>query len=222
MPTLYSYCVRYDGGSAPNPFDGTCTLVICKPAIRRVAQVGDWIIGTGSKVSPVGDTAGRAIYAMRITEKLSMADYDKRCRDKLHMKLPDPDSRDQRRWAGDAVWDFSVEPPRCRPSTHDEGNRKTDLGGLNALLSSDFVYFGKNAPMLPKKLLGLVKQGPGHRAAANAHLLDAFLAWIEKQPLGIQGEPQQWDGRKKSCASSDAHHDEEDEVEARKPEGGCS
>jgi len=38
---LYSYTVRYDDGAAPNPFNGMCTLAICKPAIRRTAAPGD-------------------------------------------------------------------------------------------------------------------------------------------------------------------------------------
>ncbi len=46
---IYSYVLRYDDGVAPNPFFGFCTLAVCKPVIRRKAQVGDWIIGTGSK-----------------------------------------------------------------------------------------------------------------------------------------------------------------------------
>jgi len=47
MPTLYTYCIPYDDGAAPNPYWGICTLVICKPVIRRTAEVGDWIVGTG-------------------------------------------------------------------------------------------------------------------------------------------------------------------------------
>ncbi|MBC6697349.1 Nmad2 family putative nucleotide modification protein [Hymenobacter puniceus] len=52
---LYSYVLRFDTGDAPNPYGGVCTLAVCKPAIRRTAQIGDWILGTGSKNSPVGD-----------------------------------------------------------------------------------------------------------------------------------------------------------------------
>jgi hypothetical protein len=214
VPTLFSYCVRYDGGSAPNPFGGVCTLVICKPAIRRVAQVGDWIVGTGSKVSPVGDTSGRMIYAMRVTEKLTMAEYDQRSIERLRLKIPDVDSPRLRDQVGDAIWHYRSpdEPPTARPGDHDEGNRKTDLGGRYSLLASEFVYFGKNAPMLPDHLLGLVKQGPGHRAAANAHLRDGFLAWMKEQPRGVKGEPQEWDRTaRKLCGSSCARHDEEDE-----------
>ena len=46
MPNLFSYVLRYDDGAAPNPFWGTCTLAICKPAIRRKANLGDWVVGT--------------------------------------------------------------------------------------------------------------------------------------------------------------------------------
>src|SRR5678816_873168 len=45
---IYRYIVRVDSGAAPNPFGGWCSLAICKPAIRRTAQRGDWIIGLRS------------------------------------------------------------------------------------------------------------------------------------------------------------------------------
>ncbi len=47
MAIIHSYIVRYDSGFAPNPFYGFCTLATCKPDIRKHAQVGDWIVGTG-------------------------------------------------------------------------------------------------------------------------------------------------------------------------------
>ena len=46
---LYSYIVAHDGGFAPNPFWGYCTLANCKPKIRQTAKVGDWIVGLSSK-----------------------------------------------------------------------------------------------------------------------------------------------------------------------------
>ena len=42
--SLFSYVVRSDGGFAPNPFFGYCTLATCKPRIRKGALVGDWIV----------------------------------------------------------------------------------------------------------------------------------------------------------------------------------
>lgn len=65
---LYTYCIPYDDGAAPNPYWGICTLAICKPVIRRVARVGDWVVGTGSSHSPIGDVAGAVVYAMQVTE----------------------------------------------------------------------------------------------------------------------------------------------------------
>ncbi len=60
---LHSYVVARDYGFAPNPFFGVCTLATCKPKIRSVAEVGDWVVGTGSK------RRGRdkhIVYAMRV------------------------------------------------------------------------------------------------------------------------------------------------------------
>ena len=65
-PRLFSYVVAHDGGAAPNPFWGVCTLVICKPKIRQSAEVGDWIAGTAPKSSP---RAGGLIYAMKVTKE---------------------------------------------------------------------------------------------------------------------------------------------------------
>lgn len=66
---LYSYRIPVDDGAAPNPYWDICTLVICKPAIRRTAQVGDWVIGTGSKNSPIGNIEDKLVYAMKVTDK---------------------------------------------------------------------------------------------------------------------------------------------------------
>jgi hypothetical protein len=55
MTKIYSYVLRIDDGAATNPFWGLCTLTICKPAIRRNAQIGDWVIGTGSKNTKLKD-----------------------------------------------------------------------------------------------------------------------------------------------------------------------
>jgi hypothetical protein len=76
MTRLFSYVVQTDYGSAPNPFWNACTLVICKPKIRRSARVGDWIVGTGPASSPLGDIRGMMVYAMQVTAKMPMPEYD--------------------------------------------------------------------------------------------------------------------------------------------------
>jgi hypothetical protein len=193
VPRLFSYCVRYDDGAAPNPFGGACSLVICKPSIRRAAEPGDWIIGTGSKHSPMGDTSNRLIYAMRVTEKVSMKDYDALARKKYPDKVPDPHNPDRRRHHGDALYDFSRTPPRLRQGAHREPDRIRDLSGKFALLSTDFYYFGKNAPALPKGLLPIVRRGRGHRSQKNAPYVPAAVAWLRTLDPGLHGDPEQWE-----------------------------
>ena len=93
-PRLYSYIVRADDGAAPNPYYGMCTLAICKPAIRRTARVGDWILGTGSKAAGL---AGHVIYAMRVDEAITLEDYDRRAPLEWSRRIPDMSSRSKAR-----------------------------------------------------------------------------------------------------------------------------
>ncbi len=85
---LFSYRIRYDAGSAPNPFWNSCTLAICKPCIRKAAEVGDWVVGTGSTLARMGDISGKVVYTMRVSQKMTMQEYDEYTRSKLHQKIP--------------------------------------------------------------------------------------------------------------------------------------
>src|SRR6266446_9096276 len=69
---LYSYVVARDYGFAPNPFFGVCTLATCKPRIRSVAQIGDWVIGTGSKTRK---REKHLVCAMRVTGAMTFNQY---------------------------------------------------------------------------------------------------------------------------------------------------
>lgn len=185
--SLYSYCMPWDSGSAPNPYWGTCTLAICKPGIRRTAQVGDWVVGTGSRNArgpdgnPGRDLVGRLVYAMRVSGKLTMPEYDWYTRAELPGKVPDAMNDDPRRRVGDSIYDFSVEPnPRLRSgSAHEHGDQERDLAGGYVLLSDHFYYFGENAVELPEQLLPILKQGQGHKSYANRSYVAQFVDWIE-------------------------------------------
>lgn len=73
MSRLFTYILRYDDGAAPNPFYGMCSLTICKPRIRSVAQVGDWIAGFGSKNTQFHK---KMLYAMKVNEVVPLEKYD--------------------------------------------------------------------------------------------------------------------------------------------------
>jgi hypothetical protein len=78
---LFSYVVEHDYGMSPNPTAGFCTLAFCKfskDGARRnvveLAEVGDWIVGTGGN-NLLSAGHGHLVYAMRITEKVTLQDY---------------------------------------------------------------------------------------------------------------------------------------------------
>lgn len=187
MRSLFSYCIPVDDGAAPNPFWGVCSLAICKPKIRRAARLGDWVVGTGSKRSPIGDISGYVVYAMQVTRRVTMRDYDRITRTELPGKLPDWDSPDFRRRVGDSIYDFSTTPATARRSVHDERNRKKDLSGEYALLSTHFYYFGDRPVELPEELRPIIKAGQGHRRIQDERI-DQFVTWLESLEV-VQGEP---------------------------------
>lgn len=193
--TLFTYRLRYDDGAAPNPFGGVCSLVICKPRIRLRAQEGDWIAGTGAVSSGLPGASHRLVYAMKVTRKMLMEEYDTHTRRNLPVKVPDIRNEDPRRWVGDSIYDFSTTPPRIRRGVHDENSRDTDLGGQYALLSSHFFYFGRNAIPLPEDLRRIVKEGQGERSKGNAPHVARFIDWIEglgHEPGSVLGDPITW------------------------------
>ena len=84
MTRLYTYRETYDTGFAPNPFLGVLTLANCKPAIRRTAEVGDWVaaftaktVRNGNKEIIYRGKSGeeRVVWIGRVTKKLTYAEY---------------------------------------------------------------------------------------------------------------------------------------------------
>lgn len=189
MPKLYSYCIPVDDGAAPNPFGNICTLTICKPVIRRSALVGDWIVATGSMQYGFEN---KVIYAMEVTQKLTMQEYDTYCWSELPQKIPNWRGHSYKERVGDCIYDFSTETASIRKGVHNEGNRQRDLGGMYALLSNHFYYFGDKPLSLPDHLLPIVRQGQGHKSNLNAPYYHDFIAWILKQSHAknkVYGEP---------------------------------
>jgi hypothetical protein len=141
----------------------------------------------------MGDLSGQVIYAMRVSRRFTMREYDEFCRVELRGKLPDWGSRYFKKRMGDCIYDFAgQDEPRLRRSVHREKNRETDLSGHNVLLSDHFFYFGNRPHVLPNALLAIVQQTQGHRSWANAPYVDAFVEWIASlklKPSRLYGEP---------------------------------
>ncbi|MCS3903860.1 hypothetical protein J2T55_001892 [Methylohalomonas lacus] len=192
MPQLYSYTIPIDDGAAPNPFFGMCTLAICKPKIRKTAQVGDWVVGIGSKNAPGGDFSQKLVYAMNIEEKMSLQDYDKSATARWPHRIPDITSMALQDRLGDCIYDFSSgDIPIQRSSVHDQGNYDTDLSGENVLISRDFYYFGNRPLSLPEHLLAICHPQQGHSKDSNDPYVQDFIKWIRSLSLPV-GQAYGW------------------------------
>jgi hypothetical protein len=187
MTRLFTYVITQDGGFAPNPFHGVLTLNCCKPDIRRAAQVGDWVAGNTAANFPGG--RGLLVYAMRVTAKMTMSEYDAWTRQNLPEKIPDWRGPYERR-AGDSAYKFETDPPSRRPSSfHDLGERRRDLSGRFTLLSEEFYYLGGDPVEIPEHLRGIIHDRQGHRSNLNAPYVEDFANWIGTFEGGLQGMP---------------------------------
>ncbi len=195
---LHSYVVKIDDGFAPNPFYGFCTLATCKPSIRRHAQIGDWIIGTGSKQKL---RHGTLVYAMRVTEKMSYDSYwrDPRFRDKRPNLL-----QSIRKSRGDNIYHRNpsnrvwVQEDSChsnRDGTPNKDHICRDTGADSVLISDDFVYLGGGPPLwIPEfKGVSVCHKGRGYRNKFDTVTVQSFVRWLKSlENWGYCHEPLEW------------------------------
>lgn len=176
---IFRYVVRYDAGSAPRPYDGYCSLAICKPRIRKAARVGDWIIGFRSRCP------GDVIYVMRVEEVLAFPEYwaDER----FHNRRPGASSKPDNIYRPGPSGTLEQVPN----PVHGLGEAATDLGGRNALLSKTFWYFGRNSPAISTDLIHLVHTGIGHSVDRNRRPddLEYLTTWLGAWGTGRHGDP---------------------------------
>lgn len=180
---IYSYVLKHDSGFAPNPFGEYCTLACCKPKVRKAAMIGDWVVGTGS-VNNIGQD--QLIYAMKISEKLTFAQY---CKDKRFLcKIPSKGQREER---GDNIYYTNdKEDIIQRKSYHIEKDMERDLSVDSILVSSYYYYFGKNGVVIPDNFKVIIKNGPGHKCNFDQDFIISFVTWLQNRfPVGLQGEP---------------------------------
>jgi hypothetical protein len=196
--TLYSYVITRDFGFAPNPFHSACTLATCKPVIRRVANVGDWIVGTGAAKY---NRTGQLICAMHVSETMSYEAYwsDPRFLAKR------PDLTGSRMQAfGDNIYSRDAGGEWTQLDSHhslpggeiNAANVKDDTQTNRVLVASEFWYFGAEAPLIPAVFRGdgdaNICTHRGHKKTFAPGLVEEFLAWLNEQPSGFLGRPDRW------------------------------
>lgn len=196
----FRYKLDHDFGLAPNPFWGTMSLAVCKGDIRinKNLQIGDWIIGTGSKRLKKDK---RLIYAMRVEEKLTFDDYWNDPR--FQCKKPILNGSLVQMY-GDNIYHTDVNSVNIiqEPCAHSNQDMtpnnihcKRDVKGMFVLLSKHFYYFGNSCPLIPNSMVNLCCTSRNfiYKKDINDDQLKAFTDWIEKNyDIGIHGEPINW------------------------------
>lgn len=203
MARIHSYVVRYDSGFAPNPFYEYCTLATCKPNIRKGADIGDWVVGSGSNDRRI-QRGGYLVYAMQVTETMTFDEYvvDPRFNSKKPYR-----NGSRKQSCGDNIYFRSA--PDAAWQQHDSFHSRSD-GSLNpdhvtrdtavnrVLLSDNFVYFGGEGPEFPEELKdqkgrSLCKTGIGLTTFDDPELVANLERWVRSFGLsGYQGAPFEW------------------------------
>lgn len=196
---IYLYKLTCDNGGAPCVHHALLSLAICKPDIRKAANMGDWIIGFGGKSVP--DLKDRLIYIAKVTSVEEDGAYYKDAR---------------YRGRPDRIYRFTNPGYEYIPRSrfHDKDDLAHDLGSpphferARVLLSDTFAYFGDNpGPALDGVrdiYEGLPRNFAKHHPPQARERLEAFIvSAFEQFGPGVHGKPTHGDSSMKCHSSED-------------------
>lgn len=196
---LFSYVVARDYGFAPNPFFGECTLATCKPIIRRVVDVGDWIVGTGSKKN---NRQNHLVYVMRVSEAMT---YDEYWNDERFLRKKPNLQGSIKQAFGDNIYFKDESRQWCQHDSHhshSDGspnlfNIKNDTQTDRVLIGAYYIYWGRSGPEIPDQFRNYngydICARRNHKSNFPTEMIEDFSKWV--QSLGVagnQGEPLDW------------------------------
>ena len=102
-----------------------------------------------------------------------------RCGDNIYEPLPNGGFR-------------QLPSGHSRPDGSENLPRKAhDLRGCFVLVSSDFTYFGSEAPGVPDRL-SFLKIGRAHRCRFTTEQVQAVAEYASALPKGVLGRPSRW------------------------------
>jgi hypothetical protein len=177
---VHTYVIATDAGSAPNYDRPFVTLAVCKPRIRKKAEIGDLVLAfAGKQVNPFEPHS--VVWAGIVSEKMTFADYwnDRRFAGKKPDRSKHPDNF-YRPVDGGLQW--------VPNDIHDVGAADHDTGGKYVLGFSRSWQFGAHGPLMPSEY-GLRMVG-GRRGERVVDLTDEtwrrLKAWLDKNADGIK------------------------------------
>jgi hypothetical protein len=177
---VHTYVIAVDAGSAPNYDRPLVTLAVCKPRIRRKAEIGELVLAfAGKEVNPTEPHT--VVWAGVISEKMTFAEYwnDRRFAGKKPNRSQHPDNF-YRPVDGGLQW--------VQNDVHDADATTHDTGGKFVLGLAQSWRFGAHGPLMPSEY-GLRMVG-GRRGARVVGLTeDAWRrleAWLDKNSGGTE------------------------------------
>lgn len=197
----FRYKLDHDFGFAPNPFHGFLSLATCKSQLRmnRNLNIGDWIVGLGSKSM---NNEHRIIYAMMLEE---IVNFDQYWDNPLYECKKAVINGSLVQMYGDNVYHTRkdkgvVIQEYCAHSK--KGGRtngkhwKRDISGKYVLLSHVFYYFGDKCPRIPSEFAYIENNSRAIKykdLAGEDAKIQAFVDWLENTyGQGIHGDPCNW------------------------------
>lgn len=196
---LFAYKQTHDTGFAPNPFYGVCTLATCKPKIRQYKKKGDWIAGFTSTVLTKGATRvgeERLIYLMQVTEVVPLECYflDPRFAAK-RPSHPGDTAASCLQSVGDNIYEFRDGHWILHPNrSHLPEDIPRDTSGKNALVSTEFYYFGGEPLIIPGEIRPAVPISQSSNGVRTKDIERAcgFINFVCSRGRGIHARPHQW------------------------------
>lgn len=197
----WRYKLDHDYGFAPNPFWGIMTLATCKEQLRKSSnlQIGDWIVGLGSK--SMGNI-GHMIYAMKVEQIITFDEY---WNNPIYACKRPVTNGTLCQMYGDNVYHTdqrtgNMIQEHCAHSISSNepnmGHYKSDISGKNVILSKEFYYFGDHCPLLPKEynyISNIHNRGNRQYSDLSEEQVKSFVSWLEsKYTVGIHGDPCNW------------------------------
>ncbi|GAA3710636.1 hypothetical protein GCM10022268_19640 [Sphingomonas cynarae] len=167
MTRIFRYILVDDVGMAPCPAGGLITLGTCKPAIRRGASTGDWVLG----FRPGSLERGMLLWGGRVADVLDHGKYERK-----HHDRPDAVYRE----ASDGTYQ------RLRPNYHptDEQMRGDTSSPVLVFDPAVSRHLDGKAMALPARLAHLAPAGRGHRVSGvGAGDVEALRAWLAGLPV---------------------------------------
>jgi hypothetical protein len=198
---LFSYVVARDYGFAPNPFFNVCTLATCKPGIRGKAQIGDWVIGTGTALRKC---RSYLVFGMVVEEVLTFDQYWSDPR--FLTKRPNLRGSKKQAFGDNIYYHASPEAPWQQLNSHhsladgspNPANIKNDTQADRVLIGTDFVYWGGSGPRIPKKFREYggvdICARRGYKCKFPDGMVSEFVEWLRSMDVrGYAGAPIDWD-----------------------------